>query len=66
MECVWVVSRAARSRLGGGADAGDVRSDAELEVQRTVERAELTAVCLLRGIIGSCGKVSFMGFGDEK
>ena len=44
--------------------------DAELEVQRTIKRAEVTALlCLLTGIIGPTtahGEVSLVSFGEEK
>ena len=46
---------AAGSRRGDGTNAWDVGGtlDAELEVQRTIKRAELTAfLCLLRKAIG--------------
>ena len=50
---VRMVSGAAGSRRGDGADGMYGTLDAELEVQRTIKGAELTAfLCLLRKAIG--------------
>ena len=50
--CGWSVVQLDQGR-GGGTDAWDVTLDAELEVQRTIERAEPTAFLCLRNAIGA-------------